>query len=259
MSMDKIRVMNALLAVYLFIRQHMLLRRMLIVCGHIIGAAVCYSIAFLLRYDGVIPPEALKMLLKTLPIYIFIAVLALALFKLHSGLWSYFSIDDLLRAIYASISANITFAFVVFLWDSFSFFGFPRSVFVLNFILLTLWIAGGRLMVRYFREYMSRKNMSGRNGRLERILIVGNIDDTDLILRLSKTIVLGRFVGVVTDRRDMDKTKIHGVPVFYCKLRKISEIACTSQVKTDSAGGTDSTTKPCCADPNASCGDKSKK
>ncbi len=35
--------------------------------------------------------------------------------------------------------------------------------------------------------------------------------------------------------------------------------ACTSQVKTDSAGGTDSTTKPCCADPNASCGDKSKK
>jgi FlaA1/EpsC-like NDP-sugar epimerase len=217
--------MNALLAVYLFIRQHMLLRRMLIVCGHVIGAAVCYSIAFLLRYDGVIPPEALKVLLKTLPIYIFIAVLALALFKLHSGLWSYFSIDDLLRAIYASISANITFAFVVFLLDSFSFFGFPRSVFVLNFILLTLWIAGGRLMVRYFREYMSRKNMSGRNGRLERILIVGNIDDTDLILRLSKTIVLGRFVGVVTDRHDMDKTKIHGVPVFYCKLRNISEIA----------------------------------
>jgi FlaA1/EpsC-like NDP-sugar epimerase len=203
----------------------MLLRRILIVLGHIIGASVCYVLSFALRFDGIVAPEIYSLMLKTLPIYVFITVLALALFKLHSGLWSYFSIDDLLRAIYASLSANITFAFVVFIFDNMSFAGFPRAVFILNFILLTVWIAGGRLIVRYFREYMSRKNMGGRSSKLDRVLIVGNIDDTDLILRLSKTIALGRFVGVVTDNKDLDKTKIHGVHVYYCKLRYIGNIA----------------------------------
>ncbi|MHB9057117.1 MAG: polysaccharide biosynthesis protein, partial [Paludibacteraceae bacterium] len=121
-------------------------------------------------------------------------------------------------------SANIVFAFFVYLLNALSLTGFPRSVFILNFILLTLWIAGGRLIVRYFREYMQRKHISGH--RTEgRVLIIGNIEDTDLILRLSKTVALGYFVGVVTDQRDMDKTKIHGVPVFYSKLRNIAEIA----------------------------------
>lgn len=221
----KTRSMDMILACYNFIKHHLLLRRILIVLGHILGASLCYFVAFLLRFDGVISHEIGFLMLKTLPVYVFITVLALALFKLHSGLWSYFSIDDLLRAIYASFSANITFAFVVYLFDNLSFAGFPRAVFILNFILLTVWIAGGRLIVRYFREYISRKNMGGHRNRLERVIIVGNIDDTDLILRLSKTIALGKFVGVVTDVKEMDKTKIHGVPVHYCKLRYIGEIA----------------------------------
>lgn len=221
----KIKMMNILLYIYSFIRKHLLLRRLLIVLGHIIGSGVCYYASFMLRFDCLIPPYATVIMFNTLPIYVLITVLALALFRLHSGLWSYFSIDDLLRAIYASLSANIIFAFLIFLLDNLSFVNFPRSVFVLNFILLTLWIAGGRLIVRYLREYISRRNMSNRGKCEERVLIVGNIDDTDMILRLSKTVSLGHFVGVVTDNRDMDQTKIHGVPVCYSKLRNIGEVA----------------------------------
>ena len=221
----KIKMMNTAMYFYNFIRQHKLLRRALIVGGHIIGSAVCYYASFLLRFDGRIPSDVSAMLVETLPIYVLITVLALALFKLHSGLWSYFSIDDLLRAVYASLSANAIFALVVFLIDHLSFISFPRSVFVLNFILLTLWIASGRLFVRYLREYMLRKRMSVGGKSRERVLVVGNIEDTDLILRLSKTVSLGHFVGVVTDNRDMDQTKIHGVPVCYSKLRNIGEIA----------------------------------
>ena len=221
----KIKMMNTAMYFYNFIRQHKLLRRVLIVGGHIIGSAVCYYASFLLRFDGRIPSDVSAMLVETLPIYVLITVLALALFKLHSGLWSYFSIDDLLRAVYASLSANAIFALVVFLIDHLSFISFPRSVFVLNFILLTLWIASGRLFVRYLREYMLRKRMSVGGKSQERVLVVGNIEDTDLILRLSKSVSLGHFVGVVTDNRDMDQTKIHGVPVCYSKLRNIGEIA----------------------------------
>lgn len=228
----KAKAINILISFYNFIRQHLLLRRMLIVSGHIIGSAICYYASFLLRFDGSIPSGISILMLETLPIYILITVLALALFRLHSGLWSYFSIDDLLRAVYASLSANIVFAFFVLLLNHLSFRDFPRSVFVLNFILLTLWIASGRLLVRYLREYMLRKKMSGRGKSEERILIVGNIDDTDLILRLSKTMPLGRFVGVVTENKDMDQTKIHGVPVCYCKLRNIGEVA--KQFRVDS-------------------------
>ena len=221
----KIKMMNTAMYFYNFIRQHKLLRRVLIVGGHIIGSAVCYYASFLLRFEGRIPSDVSAMLVETLPIYVLITVLALALFKLHSGLWSYFSIDDLLRAVYASLSANAIFALVVFLIDHLSFISFPRSVFVLNFILLTLWIASGRLFVRYLREYMLRKRMSVGGKSQERVLVVGNIEDTDLILRLSKSVSLGHFVGVVTDNRDMDQTKIHGVPVCYSKLRNIGEIA----------------------------------
>ena len=228
----KIKMMNTAMYFYTFIRQHKLLRRMLIISGHIIGSALCYYASFLLRFDGRIPSAASVLMYETLPVYVLITVLALALFRLHSGLWSYFSIDDLLRAIYASLSANIVFAFFVLLLNHLSFSNFPRSIFVLNFILLTLWIASGRLLVRYLREYMLRKKMSRHGRSEERILIVGNIDDTDLILRLSKTMPLGRFVGVVTDNRDMDQTKIHGVPVCYSKLRNIGEVA--KQFRVDS-------------------------
>ncbi len=215
---------DVILIVANVLKARVLLRRGIIICWHILGAAVTYIAAYALRFDGQIDSQHWVLIAQTTPILVCLCVLVFAAFRLHSGLWSYFSVDDLIKVGLASLASTGLFAFTLYAMNGWAFNGFPRSVFALLFILLAIWASGGRLIVRYFREYRARRDNPEDAGD-DRILLIGDLPDCDLMIRCARHSSMGEFVGVVSGYDKDDRFHLHGVTVYHSSLDEVGRIA----------------------------------
>ncbi len=208
-----------------------LLRQFLKISWHVIGVVITYWCAFLLRFDGNVPPEYQMVFFQTLPILVIICVLVFFASRSFSGLWSYFSIDDLVRLAVALAGAIVLFSIVVYSWQGGAFAGFPRSVMVLEYILLGVWLAGGRLAARYMKRYRGTGPVL-EESEADRMLLVGRLGEADLVIREARQKGLGQIVGVVGDDEGNRNMYLHGIKVFHRELGNVGELA--SKINPDS-------------------------
>ncbi|HKT36610.1 MAG TPA: nucleoside-diphosphate sugar epimerase/dehydratase [Nitrospira sp.] len=164
--------------------------------------------AFALRFDGDIPPLYGKLFLQGLPIILTVYWLSLFLFGIQRGLWRYVGLHDLVRILWASVTAAIV-SFGI-LHGFLHWFAYPRSVIILSGVLSGLYLAGIRLAVRWFREWLQVSSPMAR-----RVLIVGAGNASELLVRdmLSDASYHYRPVGLIDDDPVKRRMKIHGVPV----------------------------------------------
>jgi len=207
-----------------YITRYFLIRRLLIILWHILGCIVTYILAFLLRFDASIPPSQFKILFQTLPLLCVCCVFVFAIFKLHSGIWAYFSINDLPKILFASIGTVALFLFLGFLIYRELFSQLPRSILLMEMVLLTLWTSGGRYVNRLLHERYYNKNNYDSEIRNRRIIIIGTLNDCDLIIRSNRIKNIGSFVGVITDNYIENNMNIHGLPVYYADINKVGNI-----------------------------------
>ncbi|KAF4516142.1 hypothetical protein B566_EDAN000380 [Ephemera danica] len=129
-------------------------------------------------------------------------------FGIQRGLWRYVGLHDLGRIFWATLAGSTVF-FVVFHlgvgWTD-----YPRSIIILTGLLSGFYIAGIRLAVRWFREWLQIASPTAR-----RVLIVGAGHAGELLARdmLSDPSFNSRPVGFIDDDPVKRKMKIHGVPV----------------------------------------------
>ncbi|MFA7256164.1 MAG: nucleoside-diphosphate sugar epimerase/dehydratase [Kiritimatiellales bacterium] len=199
------------------------LRRVLKVLWHLTGVVATYWMAFLLRFDGAVPFEFMQIFLHTLPVLFVICLLSFLVFRLFSDVWSYFSVDDLVRLISSVTVATGVFALIIYSLPGQD-AHVPRSVVVLEFILLNLWLGGGRLGARYMRRFQGDLPERNETG-LERMLLVGTLAEADMVIRESKQKGLGQIVGVVGDDAGNQNVFLHGVRVFHRKMEAVGELA----------------------------------
>ncbi len=188
-----------------------LIRQLLIGTWHIIGIYLTYYLSFWLRFDGDIPLAHQLMFWNTLPIFLLTCLLVFTVFKLYSGMWAYFSMNDLVRMVAGLLVAVSSFGTMMLLLRGMMHVGFPRSVLIVEFLLMGFWMGGGRLAVRYFKQHM-RGNGTSDQGE-QRILIVGKIEDADLLVRATRTSHIGKFVGIVTDTQREEDLTLHGIRI----------------------------------------------
>ena len=164
--------------------------------------------AFALRFDGDIPPLYGKLFLEGLPIILTVYWLSLFLYGIQRGLWRYVGLHDLVRILWASVTAAIV-SFGI-LHGFLHWFAYPRSVIILTGVLSGLYLAGIRLAVRWFREWLQVSSPMAR-----RVLIVGAGNASELLVRdmLSDASYHYRPVGLIDDDPVKRRMKIHGVPV----------------------------------------------
>src|SRR5579862_884782 len=77
-------------------------RRLMVVTMHLVLVLVSYALAFVLRFDGLIPPAYDKIFLSTLIPLVVFRLGAFAFYWLYSGWWRYVGMRDmfaLLKAI----------------------------------------------------------------------------------------------------------------------------------------------------------------
>lgn len=183
-------------------------RSILVICTQLGLIAAANATAFALRFEGDIPPSYARLFLWGLPIVLAIYGVGLIAFGIQRGLWRYVGLHDLGRILWASVISSAVFYGVVH--GLLGWFAYPRSVIILTGVLSGLFLAGIRLMVRWFREWLHVQSPTAR-----RVLVVGAGNAGELLIRdmLSTAGSDYRPVGLVDDDPIKRKMKIHGVPV----------------------------------------------
>lgn len=183
-------------------------RRLLIALFHILLIAVAYFLAFYIRFEFRIPDAYYKIFTGTLIYLILIKFIIFYAFRLYEGLWRYVSIHDVLQILKAN--AVTTLAFLLFIAFSYGLKGFPRSVFIIDFIVCVSLLSGVRLLNRVFRE----RYLPAAKIKKIRVLIVGAGEAGAATLRELRTIACYNIVGFVDDNAYKRHSRISGIEVL---------------------------------------------
>jgi FlaA1/EpsC-like NDP-sugar epimerase/glycosyltransferase involved in cell wall biosynthesis len=183
------------------------LRRALVIATQLGLVVAANRIAFALRFDADEPAWALAACAQMLPWLIAIRGLTFAPFRLYKGLWRYTSVYDLRAILGAVVVSSGLFAVVAA-----SPLGpdvYPRSIFIIDAVLLTMTLAGVRISHRLYTE-VSAKSQG------KRLLIVGAGDAGAMILRdmLAKPEYAYRPIGFIDDDPAKAGRCIHGIRVL---------------------------------------------
>jgi FlaA1/EpsC-like NDP-sugar epimerase len=208
-----------------------LLRRVLKLIWDLTGVAATYWMAFLLRFDGQVPEDFTMLYFQTVPLLAAVWFLIFLATRAFASFWSFFSLDDLVRLTVSLTLTMAMFAGLVYAGRNGDRTGFPRSIAVLEYVLLGVWLAVGRLGARYFKRFRGAEVPVSEAG-LDRMLLVGRMSEADMVIRESKQTGLGRVVGVVGDDAGTQNVYLHGVKVFHRKMDEIGKLA--GEIKPDS-------------------------
>jgi FlaA1/EpsC-like NDP-sugar epimerase len=138
--------------------------------------AAAYLSSFYLRFEGLIPREYYLVMWKTLPIFLLVQALFFQYHALFRGLWRYVAFADLQNILRATLMSMVVLLLIDFLVSPY--IGvIPRSIFVLNGLLVITLTGGCRLVVRHLRErYLPE-------GERRRVMVVGELKDAEPLLR----------------------------------------------------------------------------
>ncbi len=182
-----------------------------VVDGGLIAAA--WWLAFWLRFDnGILPPYE-RLFEKSLYIVIPIQLGVFILLGFYNHWWRYVSIRDMWTVVRGVTVAAILAAVAVYLVNPVPGFRLPRSVLVLDWLLLLGLVAGARLLVRTIMERPGSRVLIAR-GR--EVLVVGAGDAGQLIVKeLQRNSALGYApVGLVDDDPRKKNLRLHGIRVL---------------------------------------------
>jgi len=174
-----------------------------------IAAAIAWSLAYLLRFNFELPHAFAVELKQTVVWVVLVQLIIFWRFKLYRGIWRYASTTDLRRiflAVFLS-AAVVPLMFVMLRMD----FVLPRSVLVINPLLLILLMGGSRFMYRMWKEQGLYGDFKLRG---EPVLVLGA---GDAAASLAKDLVKNgdwRLVGFLDDDKEMHGRTLNGVQVL---------------------------------------------
>ncbi|MFP4169304.1 MAG: polysaccharide biosynthesis protein [Desulfonatronovibrionaceae bacterium] len=201
----------------------------------LVAAALMF--AYLLRFDFV-PGRYMHQALVLVPFAVTAKAFFFFVFGLYRGMWRYTSLEDLVRLFLASLlGETLLIAGIAYL---FRFYGFPRSVFGIDFF-LTLFLCGGlRVAIRSYFAWRrgalvpSSLRMpfmpASRGG--QPVLIVGAGNAGEKVCReiLERKDTGLSLVGFVDDDPDKINRLIHGIPVLGA-VHELLDICASYQIR----------------------------
>ncbi|WP_424193871.1 polysaccharide biosynthesis protein [Ampullimonas aquatilis] len=117
----------------------------------VLVAAAAWLSGHWFRFNLDIPPFFHNAMWATLPVVVLIQLGSFWSFGLYRGIWRYASIHDLKRIVMAVLFAAILVPAVLLLWRYGE--GVPRSIYMLNPLMLILGMCAGRISYRAWKEH----------------------------------------------------------------------------------------------------------
>jgi len=128
---------------------------------------IAWLLSYWIRYNiGEFPEHLLERAVHLLPLVLLIQGSAFVYFGLYRGVWRFASLPDLMRIVRAVIFSTALLAVAIFLLTRLEYV--PRSVFIIDAVLLIVLLAGPRLIYRLIKDH----SLGGKELR-DKVLIVG--------------------------------------------------------------------------------------
>ena len=215
-------------SVYAFLIDFSYKRRIFEVLLDLILILLSYWCAYALKFGAFSGSNAWKLFLRTLPVLVFVKMAAFLVMGVYRGIWRYTGLDDLIVFAKAVVLGSVLSVLVILF--AFRFEGFSRTIFVIDGLLMFLFLAGSRMAFRLFREVLP---VSGDDdGR--RVLIYGAGDAGELVLRelLNNRALKYSPVGFLDDDPAKAGKMIHGLKVYagngdlnlVCRQHDVNEV-----------------------------------
>ena len=210
-------------------------RRIFEVLLDVVLVILAYWASYAIRF----PPDspAWRLFIRTLPVLVFVKMSVFLVMGVYRGLWRYTSMSDLIvfaKAVVLSSAGSL-----MLILFAFRFEGFSRTIFVIDAVLMFLFLAGSRMAFKLFRQILPAGSSNG--GR--RVLIYGAGDGGELLLRElrnNRELQLSP-IGFLDDDPAKSGKVIHGLRVFggngdlstVCSQHEIEEVVISSVKMTE--------------------------
>ncbi|HEX2506452.1 MAG TPA: nucleoside-diphosphate sugar epimerase/dehydratase, partial [Gaiellaceae bacterium] len=174
---------------------------------------LAWWLSFVLRFDRGIPGIYERLLDRTIWIVVPIQVVVLLAFGIYNHWWRYVSIRDIWRIGQAVAVGTLVAVLAVYLVNPVPGLRLPRSIAVMDFLIVLALVAGVRLLARTVVERPTPRALVAR-GR--EVLVVGAGDAGQLILReVLRNPALGYSpIGLVDDNERKRNMRLQGVRVL---------------------------------------------
>lgn len=193
-------------------KTHQKLKKSLTIGYDILSIPLAWMLSYWIRFNlQEIPTLWLDNALYLLPILMVTQTCAFYFFGLYRVIWRFVSIPDLIRISKATLTGTIIISAIGFL--SLQYVYIPRSVPLLYSILLLFFLCGGRVVVRWIKDYQSVSQVG------KRTLIVGAGSAAEQLVRdlLRHTSKDYYPVAFIDDNSLLHGKEIHGIRVVgYC-------------------------------------------
>jgi FlaA1/EpsC-like NDP-sugar epimerase len=175
--------------------------------------ALAWYLAFRLRFDPKIPPYYDTLLVRTILIVLAIKLVVFVLFGFYNRWWRYVSTRDMWGAARGVTAACIIADVIVYFASPVQQIRLPRSVAIMDFLLLLAFVAGARLLARTVMERPTARDLVTRG---KEVIVVGAGDAAQLIVKeMLKSPGLGYSpIGLIDDDPRKHNLRIHGVRVL---------------------------------------------
>ena len=202
-------------------------RRIFIAMFHLVLFALAYIAAYFLRFEGRIPSAFSDQMVTTLGIIVILQGVFFYYHDLYHGLWKYVSFADALNILRATLMSLIAFMVLNIMFSSF--LGIiPRSIYVLDGLLVVGFACGSRFLVRHLSQ---RFQSSADLPEARRALLVGPVKEAEPLLR--EMMARNREyipVALVDPANGLHGSRIMDVPIIP-GFRRITETARRFQAK----------------------------
>jgi FlaA1/EpsC-like NDP-sugar epimerase len=175
--------------------------------------ALAWWLAFELRFDHGVPRYYDTLFRRTILIVVAIKLVVFVLFRFYDRWWRYVSIRDMWSAMRGVTAASLVAGLTVYFFSPVAQVRLPRSVAIMDWLLLLGFVAGSRLLAR---SVIERPGTTGLVARGKEVLIVGGGDAGQLVIReMQRNRQLGYTpIGLIDDDPRKKNLRIHGVRVL---------------------------------------------
>lgn len=212
-------------------------RRIFEVLLDVVLILLSYWCAYAVKFGALSGSGAWTLFLRTLPVLVFVKMAAFLVVGVYRGIWRYTSLDDLIVFAKAVVLSSVLSVLAILF--AFRFEGFSRTIFIIDGILMFMFLAGSRMAFRLFRQMLPTSGAS--DGR--RVLIYGAGDGGELLLRELQNNRSLKYaaVGFVDDDPAKYGKVMHGLKVYggngdlkaICRQHHVDEVLISSSRMTD--------------------------
>jgi UDP-GlcNAc:undecaprenyl-phosphate GlcNAc-1-phosphate transferase len=174
--------------------------------------ALAYYSAYLLRFDGYMPGEQIAIFIRTLPPLVAIQILSFLIGGVYKGIWRYAGVGELARlAVAVFVGSTVSGLAVLFFYN---FHGPSRAVFILNGVLLFVFVGASRVSFRLIAALIAGQIQPDPDARP--VLIYGAGDRGEILIRelLNNPAYCYQPVGFIDDDAGKTGRLLRGYRIF---------------------------------------------